>query len=163
MMLHLSASGASVVWKKKEVKSKFQQAILDSGFLYANSDGRVKCLGWPDGGRKWEAGPDDGVPIGENGSIVRAGDKLLGMSDDGMLLLLARRRKAYPPRGARSVPTNSETWATPLLVRRPAVRQGDDGTGLLRRVERGAVRGQMPKSECRMLNTRQALRGEQGS
>jgi outer membrane protein assembly factor BamB len=114
LMLRLSPEGAAKVWKNKEVKSKFQQTILDGGFLYANDQGRIKCLSWADGARKWEATADS-VQIGENGSIVRVGDKLLLMSDTGTLSLLRATPDGFSVLSTSKPFDATEIWATPLL------------------------------------------------
>jgi outer membrane protein assembly factor BamB len=114
LMLQLSPDGVTRVWKTKEVKSKFQQTILDGGFLYANSEGRIRCLNWADGTRKWEATADN-VQIGENGSIVRVADKLLLMSDSGSLTLMRATPDGFSVLGTSQVLDSKEIWATPLL------------------------------------------------
>jgi outer membrane protein assembly factor BamB len=115
LMLQLSPDGITKVWRStKEVKSKFQQTILDGGFLYANSEGRVRCVNWTDGTRKWEATADN-VQIGENGSIVRVGDKLLLMSDTGTLTLMRATPDGFSVLGTSQVFDSKEIWATPLL------------------------------------------------
>ena len=114
LMLQLAPDGATKLWKNKEVKSKFQQTILDGGFLYANDQGRLKCLNWADGTRKWEATAEK-VQIGENGSIVRVADKLLLMSDTGTLSLLRATPDEFTVLGTLKAFDSTEIWATPLL------------------------------------------------
>jgi len=115
LMLQVSPDGITKVWRSaKEVKSKFQQTILDGGCLYANSEGRIRCLNWADGTRKWEATADD-VQVGENGSIVRVGDKLLLMSDTGTLTLIRATPEGFNVLGTSQVFDSKEIWATPLL------------------------------------------------
>jgi len=41
IQLALSPAGASKVWENQNILGKFQGAILDGGFLYANSSGTV--------------------------------------------------------------------------------------------------------------------------
>ncbi len=114
MMLQLSPGGVTRIWKNKEVKSKFQQTVLDGGFLYANSEGRIRCVNWLDGTRKWEATADN-VQIGENGSIVRVGDKLVLMSDSGTLSLVRATPEGFRVLSTSKTLDSTEIWATPLL------------------------------------------------
>lgn len=114
IMLRLSPDRAAKVWSNKSVKSKFQQTILDGDSLYANNAGQLVCLSWPDGAVKWKADKSD-VPLGENGSIVRAGDKLLALSDEGQLSLLRATPAGVESLARAQVVEGPEVWATPLL------------------------------------------------
>lgn len=114
MMLRVTPTGAEKAWANKEVKSKFQQTILDGGVLYANSDGILKCLSWPDGAVRWKGG--DEVPLGENGSIVRAaGDTLVALSDEGEVTLVRATPDGMKKVGQFRAVEGSRVWATPLL------------------------------------------------
>jgi outer membrane protein assembly factor BamB len=115
MMLRVTPTGAEKAWANKEVKSKFQQTILNGGLLYANSDGILKCLSWPDGAVRWKAAKED-VPLGEHGSFVRAaGDKLVVLSDEGEVMLLRATPEGVSKAGQFRAVEGSRVWATPLL------------------------------------------------
>jgi outer membrane protein assembly factor BamB len=115
MMLRVTPTGAEKAWTSKEVKSKFQQTILDGGVLYANTyKGILKCLSWPDGAVRWQASDDD-MPLGENGSFVRAGDKLVALSDEGQVTLLRATPEGVTRVGAFKAVQGERVWATPLL------------------------------------------------
>jgi outer membrane protein assembly factor BamB len=115
MMLQVSPVGAKRLWANKEVKSKFQQVILDGGHLYANSEGTLKCLSWPDGAVKWKS--ERGRPeLNEQGSIVRAGsDKLLTMSDGGVASLVRATPAGMQVLGEFQAVEGDHVWAVPLL------------------------------------------------
>jgi outer membrane protein assembly factor BamB len=114
LMLKLSPAGAQRVWAKKDVQSKFQQVIVDNGVLYAATDRRLKCLSWPDGAVKWKT-PAGEPPVGDNGSIVRAGDKLVVLSDQGMLTLVKATPNGAEVRGQFQAAEGDKIWSTPLL------------------------------------------------
>jgi outer membrane protein assembly factor BamB len=114
LMLKLSPTGAQRVWAKKEVQSKFQQVIVEDGLLHAATDRRLKCLSWPDGAVKWKTAPGE-PPVGDNGSIVRAGDKLLVLSDQGMLSLVKTTPEKAEVRGQFQAVEGEKIWSTVLL------------------------------------------------
>src|SRR4051812_16901414 len=110
MMLQVTPTGAKKLWSNKEVKSKFQQVILDGGYLYANSEGTLKCLSWPDGAVKWKS--ERGRPdLGELGSIMRAGDKLLGISDGGVASLVRATPDGMQVLGEFQAVEGANVWA----------------------------------------------------
>ncbi len=111
MMLEVSAAGAKKLWENKTVMDRFSAPVLDGDLLFANSEGTIKCLSWPDGKVKWE-GKDR---IGFGGSFVRAGDKLLTMSDRGKLALLKATADGEEKISEFQLFDNREVWATPLL------------------------------------------------
>jgi outer membrane protein assembly factor BamB len=116
MLLQLSPAGpATRVWKNNEIKSKFQQVILDSGHLYANSEKRLKCLEWATGKRKWTT--SDEIELGDNGSLLRAGDKLILMGEAGRLSLARATPEKFELLSTAKVlePERNEVWSTPLL------------------------------------------------
>ncbi len=113
-MLQLTPTSATRLWSRREIQCKFQQTIYDNGVLYANSSGVLKCMSWPDGNLKWKADRDT-VPMGEHGSIVRSGDKLLALTDSGTLLLLRATPEKCEPLGKAELYDDREIWSTPLL------------------------------------------------
>ena len=117
MMLKLTATEATKLWEKRDIMCKFQPPILDGDLLYANSDegrGTVKAMRWPSGQIAWEAKEPR---LGSGGSIVRAGDKLLCMSESGMLSLLQTGPAGVAGIGQTQLfPENfKQVWSTPLL------------------------------------------------
>lgn len=117
MMLKLSAAGAAKVWERRDIMCKFQPPVLDGDLLYANSDearGTVKAMRWPSGEIAWKA-PEP--KLGPGGSIVRAGDKLLCMSESGTLSLISTTPTGVAGIGqAQLFPGKfQQVWSTPLI------------------------------------------------
>lgn len=117
MMMKLTATGAAKLWEKRDILCKFQPPILDGDLLYANSEdgrGTVKAMRWPSGQIAWEAKEPR---LGAGGSIVRAGDKLLCMSESGLLTLIKTSPAGAAGIGqAQLFPDNfNQVWSTPLL------------------------------------------------
>jgi outer membrane protein assembly factor BamB len=115
IQLALSAGGATAVWENKNILGKFQGAILDGDYLYANSAGAIVCVSWSDGLLKWKAS-DPKLRLGIGGAIVRSGDKLIGMTERGKLILVRATPEKIESLGqAEEVVEGKEVWATPLL------------------------------------------------
>jgi outer membrane protein assembly factor BamB len=115
IQLALSPSGATRVWENKNILGKFQGAILDGDYLYANSAGTIVCVAWADGTLKWRAS-DPKMRLGIGGAIVRSGDKLLAMTERGKLILARATPDGIQSLGqAEEVVEGKEVWATPLL------------------------------------------------
>lgn len=114
MMAKVTPTGATKLWANKEVKSRFQPPVLDGGFLYANSEGTLKCLSWPDGAVKWKSERGE-PPLGDHGSLVRAGDKLLTQSEDGTVALLRATPQGMTVLGEFAAAEGDKVWSTPLL------------------------------------------------
>lgn len=120
LMLDVTPTGATRAWAKPDIDSKFQGLILDGDALYGNAEasgsGRLVCIGWPDGARRWRA-EDSKLKLGLGGSLVRAaGDRMVLLGEDGMLSLAK-----VTPAGAelvsqfRAVGREIKVWSTPLL------------------------------------------------
>jgi outer membrane protein assembly factor BamB len=115
IQLALSATGATPVWENKNILGKFQGAILDGDYLYANSEGTIVCVSWLDGSLKWKAS-DPKMRLGIGGSMIRAGDKLLAMSERGKLILARATPAGIESLGqADGGVEGKEVWSTPVL------------------------------------------------
>lgn len=114
MMLRLGGLGARKLWEAKDIQCKFQPPILDGDYLYANSSGTLKCMSWPDGKIVWAA-RDRNLKLGAGGSMVRVGDKLITLSDQGKLSLVAAGPDGVKLLEQAELFDGSEIWSTPLL------------------------------------------------
>ena len=114
-LLQVTPTGAKVLWENKHILGKFQGAILDGDHLYANSAGTLVCVSWADGSLKWKA-TDTKLRLGPGGSLIRAGDKLLAMSERGKLSLLRATPDGHQLLDqADGAVDGKEVWATPVL------------------------------------------------
>jgi outer membrane protein assembly factor BamB len=113
-MFQLTATGKNKLWESKEVMTRFQGVIFDRGFLYANSEGTVKCLAWPGGEVKWAANQPQ-MKIGMGGSLLRVGDKMICLSDRGKLVLAEATPEKITVISQFEVFKDNEVWATPLI------------------------------------------------
>jgi outer membrane protein assembly factor BamB len=115
LQLQLSPTGATKTWENRNIESRFQGAILENGFLYANSEGTITCVNWLDGSVKWKA-KDPDLRLGIGGSMIRAGDKLIVMSERGKLGLARATPEGIKLLGqAKDLVEGREVWSTPLL------------------------------------------------
>jgi len=114
MMLRLTPQGATKLWENRNIDSRFQGMILEGNVLYANSEGDVKCMSWPDGKILWQS-PEPNLNNG--GSIVRLPDnKMILMSERGELsLATATPEKMEVITSAKVFDVGSDVWTTPLV------------------------------------------------
>jgi outer membrane protein assembly factor BamB len=136
MMVEVGKAGARKLWDNKSVQSRFQAPVLDGKFLYSNSDdkrGTLKCLSWPDGKLAWDVKEPD-LKLGFGGSILRDDDKLIALSQDGVLSLLKATPEAYEklsqfklftPKGENSAST-PDIWSSPILYHGKLYAKGED-------------------------------------
>lgn len=114
----ISDAGPEKVWEGKQITARFQAPILDDGYLYANSEGTLKCVRWSDGKVVWKSAGSDKL-LGIGGAMVRfGGDKIICMNSEvGSLSLI----KATPEgmeklRTLKRFVQGNQIWATPLVM-----------------------------------------------
>lgn len=111
----ITAKSARMVWENKNLKSKFQPPILDDGFVYGNSAGSLVCIEWKTGRIVWQA-KDRSLDLKPGGAVLRAGgDKLITMSERGVLSVVQATPKGYKLLAQTPVFDAREVWSTPLL------------------------------------------------
>lgn len=123
-MFKLSAAGAQKLWEDGEIHSRFQGMILDvpNRRLYANSEGVLKCMSWPDGKILWTAREPK---LGMGGSIVLGPDDLLlSLSDRGRLAVSKLTDGGPEVVSSADVVDWREAWATPLVYGRRVYVKG---------------------------------------
>lgn len=125
MMLTLSPTAAKEDWTHddKNIMLKYQPAILDNGVLYANSMGLLKCMHWPDGKILWKGRDGD---LQEGGTLVRDGDKLVTLSQDGNLSLIQATPETHKVISQVHLFDFGTTWSTPLIYRGKLYAMGKD-------------------------------------
>ena len=114
VMLKLTSSGAERVWENKKAQSRFQSAILDGDRLYLNSEGTIQCLDWKTGELKW-ADKDRELRLGFGGSMVKAGDLFILLSERGKLSLARVKDSGLERLSQAKILDGQEIWATPLI------------------------------------------------
>ena len=124
-MYDIGPAGAKKVWEDRKITARFQPPILDNGYLYVNSEGTLKCVRWDDGKVMWSS--NDGNLLKMGGSLVRFGDKLICLSDNGGLSLV----KATPE-GMQKVSNvkrfveGDQVWSTPLVYQGKLYAKGNE-------------------------------------
>ncbi len=113
-MLKISEDAVSREWESRKVMARFQPPILDRGLLFANSEGTIKCLSWPDRQVNW-TGADSELRAGLGGSMLRVGDELLILSDRGKLIVAHADSAGIGVLAQAQLMDDREVWATPLL------------------------------------------------
>jgi outer membrane protein assembly factor BamB len=116
VMLQLSKNSApKELWQSKFAQSRFQPAILDGDAIYANSEGKMTCLGWNDARLFWQDA-DNKLKLGLGGSFVRIpGDRMITLGERGWLTLAK-----ITPAGIDVISTakgveGTQVWSMPLI------------------------------------------------
>ncbi len=118
MMLRLSATGAEKLWAyrdargHKHIKSRFPGVVLDHDVLYANCEGILRAMSWPDGKILWET---RAVRFGTGGSFVRHGERLIGLSERGELMLVKATADGAEKVAGVKIDDGNQNWATPTV------------------------------------------------
>ena len=113
-VLELSKTGASEVWKHKEMANHFATCLLLDGHLFGihgndNKDARLKCLDFATGEVKWTY---QGLGLG---NIIAAGGRLIALSDRGELMWSEISTKGFEPK-ARTQVLGGKCWTPPALA-----------------------------------------------
>lgn len=122
MMLQLTPTGATKLWETKDMKAHFPSPVLEGDVLYGNSQGSVRCLTWPDGKVKWTAKDK----IGNGGSMLRVGDKLLMLSERGKLILSRATPQGIEKLGEAQIFDGNQIWSSPILYNGKLYAKGTD-------------------------------------
>lgn len=115
LIMKLSATGATKVLETKEVTGHYQPVILDRGHLYVNSDGTLKCVSFPDGAIKWSSPRTERRLLGPGGTMVRVDDRLLVLSDRGVLSVVKATPEGMERLSQIKLLEANEVWSTPLV------------------------------------------------
>ena len=123
MMIQLSPDGtAKKLWANKNIQQKFQPGILEGDYYYANSEGALKCMHWPDGKIQWE----NNLRLGSGGSVMRAGDKLIVMSERGKLFLVQADPKSSKVISQKQLFDFPQVWSSPVIYHGKLYTMGKD-------------------------------------
>lgn len=100
---------ATFNWGNPSVlKTKFTNVAQREGFLYGLSDGILECVAAVDGSRQWKRGRYG------HGQLLRVGQRLLLLSEKGMLHLIALSPQGLQEQGEMKV-MKQQCWATLCL------------------------------------------------
>lgn len=113
-MLRLDRTEPQVVWETTDPRSRYVTPILDGDVMYINDRGALTCVRWADGKQLWTC-DDKRLQLGIGGSMVRAGDLLITLSERGMLSLVTATPDGFEFRGQTRLLNQSNTWSTPMI------------------------------------------------
>ena len=100
---------ARPLWKNRNLKSKFANAVARDGFAYGFDDGIFVCLDLTSGERRWKGGRYG------HGQVLLAGDLLLIQAENGAVVLVEPTPKAHREL-ARLEAIAGKTWNHPALA-----------------------------------------------
>jgi outer membrane protein assembly factor BamB len=107
-LLKMSAEGLEKVWENKNMRSQMSGPVLIDGYLYGFDDKKLVCLDWKSGQQKWE----EKTP--KKGSLSAAGDKLIVLSEKGMLSIAQATPQGYQQIASAQV-LDGRCWTMPVL------------------------------------------------
>jgi outer membrane protein assembly factor BamB len=123
-LLKVTPKSATISWTSKQVTARFNPAILDHGYLYLNSEGFIECVDWFTGDVMWTAEERE-LRVGQGGAVLRVADKLITLSDRGVLTLLKATPSGYSKVSQFQAGTGWQNFAIPLLYRNRLYLRGE--------------------------------------
>lgn len=100
---------ARPVWRNRNLKTKFNPAVLYEGHLYGLDEGVLACVEVATGERKWREGRYG------YGQLLRAADHLIVLGGEGELALVRATPERFEER-ARVRALTGKTWNVPALA-----------------------------------------------
>lgn len=124
-LYEITQSGARKIWDGNQMTCRFNPPIFDNGYLYGNSEGRLKCVRWDDGKEMWTY-PDRNV-LQMGGSLLRYGDRLIVLSERGKLTLVQATPEACKKLAEmEDVVSGKFVWSTPAVSNGKLFIKGQD-------------------------------------
>ena len=114
-MLTVLPDRVRLEWRRHVPRLTFQPAVLDHGFLYANSGGLLTCMRWTGGQIVWETAGGDRDLLGTGGSLIRRNDDLILLSETGRLSLVHAVPSGYQVISSFQAMEGENLFAHPLL------------------------------------------------
>ncbi|MBI9068410.1 MAG: PQQ-like beta-propeller repeat protein [Salinivirgaceae bacterium] len=93
-MIKVENNGVTEVFNNKSMRNEFSTSCYYNGHIYGISTGALKCISETDGESKWKQ-----RGFGR-GSLIRVGNKLLVISDKGVLKLVEATPETYIEKGS---------------------------------------------------------------
>lgn len=100
---------AREVWRNRNLRTKFNPAVHDNGFLYGLDEGVLTCVDAATGERRWREGRYG------YGQLLAANGHLLVLSATGQLVMVEATPEAHREVGRLSV-LRGKTWNVPALA-----------------------------------------------
>lgn len=116
LMLKISPTSAQRLWESTRIMGRFVTPILDGDVMYGTDEsGTVRCLSWPDGKDRWEV-TERNLRLGLGGAYIRAGDKLIALSESGTLYRFKATPEGYEKLNEMKIfPGSKDVWTSPLI------------------------------------------------
>ncbi len=113
VVLELTKTGDKLsvrqVWRNIRMKNRQSSSVVHNGFIYGLDEGILACLDAATGDLKWKGGRYG------HGQLLLAGNKLIVITEDGELLLVAASPDKLQEL-ARVPALNDETWNSPAIA-----------------------------------------------
>ncbi|MCA1629125.1 MAG: PQQ-like beta-propeller repeat protein [Acidobacteria bacterium] len=112
---------ARTVWENTNLKTKFNSAVLDGGFVYGLDEGILTCIDLATGERRWKGGRYN------YGQVLYASGHLIVTDGGSGEVALVRADPAQYAEVARFQAVSGKTWNVPALAGgRLLVRNGSE-------------------------------------
>ena len=97
------------IWKNKNLRSQMSGPVRIGDYIYGINQNELACLEWKTGKSLWTE-----KKVG-NGSLSAAGDKLIVISEDGRLMIVAATPDGFKELSGADV-LSKRCWSTPTLA-----------------------------------------------
>ena len=108
--LKIAPTGATEVWRNKNMRNHANSSVLVDGNLYGYDDSELKCLDWKTGEVRWA------TKAYGKGSLMVADGKLILYGQNGLLGIAEASPEAFKPISSFQAMGGKNTWAPPVLA-----------------------------------------------
>lgn len=109
-VLKVTPTGATEVWRNKNMKNHVNSCALVNGCIYGYDDSELKCLDWKTGAVKW------GTKAYGKGSLVVADGKMILYGQGGKLGVAEVSPTEFKEICSFQALEGKDTWASPVLA-----------------------------------------------
>lgn len=100
---------AREIWRNREMKASYANAVVRDGYLYGLDEGIMACIDLETGKRRWKKGRHG------HGQLLLSEDLLVVLSEAGKLVLVEATPEAYRELGSFQA-IEGKTWNNPIMV-----------------------------------------------
>jgi outer membrane protein assembly factor BamB len=109
-LLKVTPSGATEIWRSKNMRNHVNSCVLVDGFLYGFDENELKCLDWTTGAVRWSA------KAYSKGALNYADGKLILFGQTGKLGVAQASPASFKEISSFPALSGKDTWASPVLA-----------------------------------------------